>query len=263
MTDAWSPAQYGRFADERAQPFHDLAALLPTGPIGRAVDLGCGPGDLTARLVCDRDIERCVGIDNSAAMLAAAAANVLDGRLTFAAGDIAGWTSDHDHDLVLASASLHWVPDHQAVLGRWTAALAPGGQLLVQVPANSHHPSHAIARAVAAEEPFRSAFGGDPPADPVATNVLAPDVYASLLYDLGYAEQSVRLQVYGHLLADTAAVVEWMQGTSLTRFRRRLDPAMYEAFVACYRERLLAEIGDRRPFFFTFPRILMWARLAR
>jgi trans-aconitate 2-methyltransferase len=261
VTDAWSPDQYGRFADERAQPFHDLTALLAEGPIERAVDLGCGPGELTAALVRDHGIGRCVGIDNSPAMLATAAAHVIDERLTFAEADIGTWTSAADHDLVLASASLHWLPDHPAVLARWTAALAPGGQLLVQVPANSHHPSHAITRAVAEEEPFRSALSGEPPADPVALNVLAPDAYATLLYEMGYVEQSVRLQVYGHLLPDSAAVVEWMKGTSLTRFQRRLAPEIYEAFLVRYRRRLLDELGDRRPYFFTFPRILMWARL--
>lgn len=261
MPDAWSPDQYRQFATERAQPFRDLVAMLPPGPIDRAVDLGCGPGELTAGLVRERAITRCVGIDNSPAMLAAAAAHVIEGRLTFAERDIAEWTGDRDHDLVVASASLHWLPDHPAVLARWTAALAPGGQLLVQVPANSHHPSHAIARAVAEEGPFRTAFGGEPPADPVAINVLAPDEYSSLLYELGYAEQSVRLQVYGHLLPDTAAVVEWMKGTSLTRFQRRLEPAMYDAFVERYRRRLTDELGDPQPYFFTFPRILMGARL--
>lgn len=263
MPDAWSPTQYGRFADERAQPFHDLVALLPPGAIELAVDLGCGPGELTAGLVRDRNIARCVGVDNSAAMLDAAAAHAIDGRLSFAAGDLAAWTSAGDHDLIVASASLHWVPDHATVLARWTAALAPRGQLLVQVPANSHHPSHAIARAVAEEEPFRTAFGGTPPPDPVAVNVLSPDRYASLLYELGYAEQSVRLQVYGHVLPDTSAVVEWMKGTSLTRFRRVLEPTMYDAFVERYRERLLAELGEQAPFFFTFPRLLMWARRPR
>jgi trans-aconitate 2-methyltransferase len=263
MPDAWDPLQYRQFADQRAQPFHDLVAMLPPGPIGRAVDLGCGPGELTESLVRQRAVGRCVGIDNSRAMLTAAASHAIDGHLTFAEGDIGEWSGTHDHDLVVASASLHWLADHPAVLARWTAALAPGGQLLVQVPANSHHPSHTIARAVAEEEPFRSAFGGEPPPDPVAVNVRAPDEYASLLYGLGYAEQSVRLQVYGHLLPDTAAVVEWMKGTSLTRFQRRLEPAAYEAFVERYRRRLMDELGDRRPFFFTFPRILMWARRPR
>ena len=46
MSD-WNPDQYRRFAAERAQPFHDLLALIEPGSIKRAVDLGCGPGQLT------------------------------------------------------------------------------------------------------------------------------------------------------------------------------------------------------------------------
>ncbi len=48
MAAAWDPEQYGRFANERAEPFHDLLAMLDDGPTNRIVDLGCGPGELTA-----------------------------------------------------------------------------------------------------------------------------------------------------------------------------------------------------------------------
>ena len=41
----WNPEQYRRFAAERAQPFHDLLALIEPGSIERAADLGCGPGN--------------------------------------------------------------------------------------------------------------------------------------------------------------------------------------------------------------------------
>ena len=91
-------------------------------------------------------------------------------------------------------------------------------------------------------------------------SVLAPERYAELLDRLGFAEQHVRLQVYGHRLASTAEVVEWVKGTSLTRFRARLDDTTYDRFVAAYRARLLAELGDRRPYFYPFKRILIWAR---
>ena len=48
--DTWDPEQYGRFAAERRQPFLDLLALLHPIPSGRAVDLGCGTGELTRAL---------------------------------------------------------------------------------------------------------------------------------------------------------------------------------------------------------------------
>ena len=47
----WDPAQYLRFADERGRPFADLLARVGRRPApARVVDLGCGPGNLTATL---------------------------------------------------------------------------------------------------------------------------------------------------------------------------------------------------------------------
>jgi len=262
----WCPEQYERFAAERAQPFWDLADLVGEGrigaagaPIRRAVDLGCGTGALTAQLGARLAVDEMTGIDSSPAMLAAAAAHAGTG-VRFVEGDVARWTSNGDHDLVFANASLQWVPDHPEVIARLWAALRPGGVLAVQVPANADHPSHRVAAEVAAEAPFAQAIGGPPPPDPVRANVLAPEQYAVLLDHLGAREQHVRLQVYGHHLASTADVVEWVKGTSLTRVFRVLPAALHERYVDTYRDRLLDVLGDRRPYFYPFKRILFRAR---
>ena len=173
----WDPAQYERFAAERAQPFWDLVDLIHRGGIERAVDLGCGTGALTVSAAERLGIGQMTGIDNSPAMLEVAATH---GRVEvdFQYGDISRWTSNGDYDLVLANAALQWVPDHRAVLERWVAALAPDGQLALQVPANHDHPSHLASAFVATQEPFASALGGEPPPDPVVANVLSPEAYA-------------------------------------------------------------------------------------
>jgi trans-aconitate 2-methyltransferase len=261
MSDAWRPEQYQKFAGERAQPFWDLLDLVEGRQISRAVDLGCGTGELTEAAATRLAVEDMTGIDSSPAMLQQAKGRSRPG-LRFAGGDIGSWSSGGDHDLmnlVLANASLHWVPDHAAVLQRWWAAIAPGGQLAVQMPANADHPSHLVAVEVGAAEPFRTALGGTPPPDPVAANVLAPEQYAILLDRLGAVRQHVRLQVYPHVLASSADVVEWVKGTSLTRFLGALPAELHEPFVAEYRRRLLAAIGDHAPYFYPFKRILFWA----
>jgi trans-aconitate 2-methyltransferase len=180
--------------------------------------------------------------------------------VTFAAGDIAQW-SGHRVDVVLANASLHWVPDHGPLLGRLRAAAAPGGQLAFQVPFNFDHPSHRLAVAVAGEEPFAQLLGSATPPD-VGRNVLSPRAYAERLHALGAVAPRVRVQVYGHLLPSTADVVDWISRTLLTPYRGALGPSAFEAFVARYRSRILAELGDQRPYFYAFPRILAWARFA-
>lgn len=256
----WDPATYSKFAALRARPFWDLAELIDTSmPIRSMVDLGCGSGELTVALADELEVDVAVGIDSSPQMLEAAAPLARANR-RFEVGDIAHWRGDRPVDLIVANASLQWVADHPAVLRRWIDQLVPDGQLVVQVPANHDHPSHTCSTAVAAREPFISAMGGNPPPDPVAANVLRPEQYAELLHDLGIADPHVRLQVYPQLMESTAAVVEWTSGTSLTRFFRVLPDDLHEPFVDAYRAELIAAVGDRRPYFYGFKRILMAGR---
>jgi trans-aconitate 2-methyltransferase len=250
----WNPAPYARFRDERATPFFDLLALVQPRPAMRVVDLGCGPGELTRELHVHLNARETLGLDNSPAMLAKAAAYAGDG-LRFADGDIGTFTGDGAYDLVFSNAALHWVPDHPALLHRLTAALSADGQLAVQVPANDDHPSHATAVAVAGEEPFREALGGHVRRSPV----LSPQEYAALLYDLGYRQQQVRLQVYAHELASREAVIEWVRGSVLTDYERRMPTDLWPRFLERYRAALLPQLADTRPFFYPFKRILFWA----
>jgi trans-aconitate 2-methyltransferase len=260
MAEQWNPEQYRKFADERARPFHDLLAMIRPGQIDRAVDLGCGTGELTALAAERLNVVEMSGLDNSASMLAEAVTLNRPG-LEFGHADLAHWTAPGDVDLVLANASLQWVPGHETVLRRWTAALRAGGQLAVQVPTNFDHASHLSAVEVAGRAEFAEHLDAVAIEDPVAANVLRPDRYAEILFDLGYAEQLVRLQVYGPVMTNTAEVVEWMKGTSLTRFQKRLPPALFNSFVDQYRQRLLEVIGDKSPYYFAFKRILLWAQL--
>lgn len=257
--DAWEPGQYERFAAERRAPFVDLLALCRPVPGGAIVDLGCGPGDLTVELHTALGAAHTTGIDLSAAMLEQARTrHGGQSGVSFAEGDLSTWDGP-PVDLVAASASLHWAPRHRELLARLRRGVASGGQLAFQVPANFTHVSHTLAAAVAAEAPFARGLGDDAPKDRGA-EVLAPEVYAEVLYALGATDQVARLEVYGHRLASSAEVVEWVKGTLLTPYRSRLDEAMFARFVDRYRERLLAELGDVRPYFYPFRRILCWAR---
>lgn len=258
----WDPQQYERFKEQRAEAFWDLVELLEPAPIRHAVDLGCGTGELTRRLADRLQVDAMVGIDRSERMLAAAADHASD-RVEFVRGDIATWTPDREVDLVFANASLHWIPDHPAVLARWVAALTPGGQLAVQVPANDDHASHRSSAFVAHQEPFLSAMGGAPPPDPITANVLPPEQYASLLHELGCDRPRVRLQVYPHVFPSPESVIEWTRGSSLTRFFSVLPEELHEPFVQACREEFLARTGPEEPYVFTFKRILMCGRLTR
>ncbi|MEP7048226.1 MAG: methyltransferase domain-containing protein [Ilumatobacteraceae bacterium] len=87
----WNPVQYRRFATERAQPFHDLLALIEREGLKRAVDLGCGPGELTALAAEQLGVGEMIGIDNSRSMLDKTGEHASD-HVRFEFGDIGAWT---------------------------------------------------------------------------------------------------------------------------------------------------------------------------
>ncbi|MGD0983993.1 MAG: methyltransferase domain-containing protein [Acidimicrobiales bacterium] len=258
VSDGWDPDQYSKFAAERAKPFFDLLAMVDPVPGGDVIDLGCGTGELTAQLHEHTRAGTTIGMDASEAMLRKA--GPLAGKgLRFELGDISRFATEAGFDVVFANASLQWVPDHPRLLRQLAAGLRPGGQLAVQVPANGDHPSHAVATEVAREEPFLAHMGADPA--PGIHPVCSPEKYAELLDGIGFCDQHVRLQVYGHRLDSTSAVVEWTRGTTLLRFKSLLSPELFDLFAERYRQRLGEVLGEQAPYFYTFKRILFWAQL--
>jgi len=255
MTADWNPAQYERFKDERSRPFFDLVALVQPQPSMRVVDLGCGTGELTREMHRRLGAAETLGIDSSPAMLAKAAAFAGDG-LRFERCDIADLADPPAFDLVFSNAALQWLPDHERLFARIAALVRPGGQIAVQMPMNHDYPSHTTAAEVAREPEFAAALGGHERKSPM----LAPETYAELLHRLGLREQHVRMQVYAHELASRDEVVQWVRGTLLTDYEKRLAPAVFARFLARYREALLPRLADERPFFYPFKRVLMWGR---
>ena len=244
----WSPEQYARFKAERRQPFVDLLALVERRPRMHVLDLGCGTGELTRELHDTLAATETLGIDDSETMLLKAGS--FGGEmLRFAQGQIETFVADRPFDLIFSNAALHWVGDHESLLGRLTHFLSKDGQLAIQMPANDSHASHSVAAEVA------RSFGIAPRPDPI----LPLERYAELLHLLGYKSQHVRMQVYGHLLPSSDDVVEWVRGALLTTYEAQLDAARYQEFLAAYRTALAGVLGDQTPFFYTYRRILLHA----
>jgi len=254
MSAAWDPGQYHRFQTERRAPFYDLLRLVRRRPGTRVVDLGCGTGELTRLVHLELQAQTTLGVDNAASMLARAPRATAG--LEFVQADIATFAATAPVDLMFSNAALHWLANHEELFTRLTRQLAADGQLAVQMPANFDQPSHTTAAAVADEEPFRSALGAFRP----PYHVHPPEAYAAWLARLGYREQHVRQQVYGHWLASRDDVVEWVKGTTLVPYRDRLPAPLYAQYLERYRQRLLPQLEETRPFFFPFKRLLIWAQ---
>jgi trans-aconitate 2-methyltransferase len=250
----WDPAQYEKFKREREQPFEDLVALGTFRPGMTIVDLGCGTGELTARVAALSPGSSVVGLDSSAEMLAKARKLERPG-LSFAQGTIESWRSERPLDLIFSHAALHWVEDHDALFARLAGELAPGGQLLVQVPSNHGHVSHRTAQELAAEPEWRERLGGFVRRSPV----LEVSAYAELLHARGLERPLVLEKVYGHVLPDSDAVLEWLKGTLLLVYLDRLGAQDGAEFLAELGERFRSAM-PRKPYYFAFRRTLLAAR---
>lgn len=248
MSDTWDADRYDRFRDQRSRPALDLLDRVPVAPGGRVADLGCGNGWCTPLLHERTGAAETVGFDTSARMLEGAAAHAGPG-IRFVEADLTALRGDWD--VLFANASLQWVPDHRRLLPELVGHLRPGGTIAFQVPANFGHPSHTLADEVGRR------FGLDPLDRHIG--VLDPAAYAEVLHAAGIRDPDVVLRVYGHRMDRTDQVLEWVSGTLLTSFERRLAPDAFAEFRGQYGELLLARLGDpsgAQPYFYAFPRIL-------
>ncbi len=254
--DTWNPGQYVKFSQERDQPFYDLMHLVKPKPDMHVVDLGCGTGVLTKVLHQTLKAKETLGIDASAAMLQGGQGLVVPG-LAFEQITIETYTPKRPLDLIFSNAALQWLPGHRDLIAKLATYLAPHGQLAIQMPANFDAPTHVIARELALEEPYRAYLG-----EGLTRHVLSAEEYAQLLYDLGFKQQHVRLQVYPPVMESSEAIVEWVKGSLLTYYQRYLPSDLFATFLSTYSERLHHHYGDQRPLFFPFKRLLLWAGIA-
>jgi trans-aconitate 2-methyltransferase len=230
---SWDPAQYLRFADHRSRPFAELLARVAADEPSYVVDLGCGPGGLTATLAERWPGALVVGVDSSAEMVASAQEHAVAGRLEFVQADLREWTPDRPVDVLVSNATLQWVPGHLELLPALVDRLAPDGWLAVQVPGNFDEPSHTELADLRRSPRWRDLVGEG--AQRAGSH--PPHTYLERLADLGLVAD-VWETTYLQVLAGEDAVLEWTKGTALRPVLAALGPEDTEEFVADYAERL-------------------------
>jgi trans-aconitate 2-methyltransferase len=234
----WDPQQYRHFGDERSRPFFDLVARIGATEPRFVADLGCGPGDLTVTLAGRWPGAAVVGVDNSAAMVAAARSG--SGQPSFVLGDVRDWVPDTPPDVIVSNAVLQWVPGQFDVLARWVSMLAGGGWVAVQVPANFEQPAHAILHELAASARWRPLLDGVV----FPRQNTSPAEYLDALAAAGCAADAWET-TYLHVLPGDNPVLDWVKGTALRPVLAALTPEQAAGFLAGYGERIRAAYPAR------------------
>lgn len=121
---SWNPEKYERNAGFVADLGQPVLELLNPQPGERILDLGCGHGKLTEKLVALGT--EVVGIDSSQEQVEGACERGLDARVMNAAE----MNFSHEFDAVFSNAALHWMKDADLVIERVANALKPTGRFV-------------------------------------------------------------------------------------------------------------------------------------
>ena len=226
----WSAKQYTMFEQQRTRPVRDLVAAIPNTDVRTAVDLGCGPGNSTQVLAERFPLAQVAGLDSSEDMLADARKRLP--ALSFELADIGAWNPTQTFDVILANASLQWLPDHATLYPHLVNQLTPGGTLAVQTPDNLDEPAHRLAREVAADGPWSAKIGA------VKHNERHSARYYYELLSPHCSTVDIWHTTYQHPLADHTAVVEWFKASGLRPFLAPLTDAEKADFLREYQARI-------------------------
>lgn len=228
-THAWDPDRYLAYADERGRPFVDLLArVAPTVEPATVVDLGCGPGNLTALLAARWPGAHVTGLDSSPEMVEAARGR--GDTVTYEVADLRSWWGSAD--VVVSNATLQWLPDHLDLLPGLVASVRPGGWLAFQVPGNFGEPSHTIRTELAGEAAYAEHTAGV--AVPASHE---PVDYLDVLSAAGCAVD-VWETTYLHVLTGDDPVFTWVSGTGARPTLQALPDDLRPAFEREFRRRL-------------------------
>lgn len=223
-TSKWDAADYARVGGFVSELGGAALDLLDPQPGERILDVGCGEGSLTTKI-----LERgavVLGIDNSPEMIAAARAKGVDAVLM----DAADIPFSSEFDAAFSNAALHWVLEKEQTARAIFRSLKPGGRFAGEMGGEGN--LTALREALDEELIIR---GYVPPIE--ASNWYArPEEFAGVYEAAGFVEVDARL-----LERPTAiehGVAQW-----ITTFRRGwLDRA---AVPEAERAEIGAAVADR------------------
>jgi trans-aconitate methyltransferase len=226
---SWNPERYDRHARFVSDLGMPVVELLAPRAGERILDLGCGDGALTEKLValgCE-----VVGIDSSAEQVAGACARRLDCRV--GSGEELAFTSEFD--AVFSNAALHWMRRPDAVIAGVHRALRPGGRFVGEMGGEGCVASIIAALSAGLARRGLDAAAYNPWFFPTA------DHYRRRLEARGFTVDSIAL--FSRPTPLPGDVTGWLE-TFAESFLTALPPNQRRAFLAEVRDALRPRLAD-------------------
>lgn len=229
MTGDWDAGAYQRVSEPQVEWARAVIARITLQGDEDVLDAGCGTGRVTRLLAGRVPRGTVLGVDASPAMVEEAGRRLADlaPRVRVRLADLTGLRLDDEVDLIVSTATFHWILDHDLLFARLHAALRPGGRLVAQCGgAGNIARTLRAADEVASASRYREALEGMPAGWLFADH----HVTAERLREAGFTEARAWLEDAPVHFPDAVTGAEFLATVVLRHHLARLDP------------------GDRGPF---------------
>ncbi len=182
MTQRWVAGEYGRVGAFVHQLAGGVVEWLAPQQGERILDLGCGDGQLTARLAAAGAVV--TGVDASVEMIAAARLHGI--TVDHAYAELLPY-SDASFDAVFSNAALHWVRNQDAMMTEVRRVLRPEGRFVAEMGGQGNIAAIRVAlMAVLARHGYADAEDG-------VNYYATPEVYGRRLTHHGFKVERIEL----------------------------------------------------------------------
>lgn len=229
----WDADTYDAVSDPQFEWGIEVLESLELRGDEAVLDAGCGSGRVTAELLKRLPEGRLIAVDGSEAMVAKARER-LGERATYMVADLSELKVEEPVDLILSTATFHWIADHDRLFSQLRSALRPGGRLVAQCGGEGNVAGFARAIVAAGAPPrFARHFEGMTP----IWNFASPDATEESLRKAGFGTARCWLQPKP---VTPAQPFEYVSTVTLGPHLARLPAELRRPFA----EAVLEEAGD-------------------
>lgn len=223
MTVDWDATRYQRVSGPQVEWGRRVIERIPLRGDEDALDAGCGTGRVT-RLLAGRLPEGTVlAVDASQAMVEEASRRLADlaPRVRVRAADLLALRVEEPVEIIVSTATFHWILDHDRLFARMHDALRPGGRLVAQCGGAGN-----IARTLRAadEVAARPAYAASLAEMPEAWLFADHHATVARLDRAGFTETRAWLEDAPAHFPDEEAGAEFLATVVLRHHLERLDP---------------------------------------
>ena len=236
---SWNAKEYSKNSANQYEWAKELIPKLNLEGDEALLDIGCGDGKSTALLSTNLPHGKVVGIDSSKEMVDLARQSYPQWRypnLTFLKMDAREITFREQFDVAFSNATLHWIIDHQPVLGGVRESLDKKGRLLFQMAGKGNAQDIiAVLEEMISEETCKPYFKNFS----FPYGFYGPEDYISWLVDAGFKPERVELLPKDMVFLGAEGLAGWIRTTWLP-FTERVPLSLRESFINEVADRYIA-----------------------